>query len=275
MRVTAVIENTSRCGLPVEHGLSLYVELDDGRRLLFDMGQGSLFAANAAALGLSVADVDVAIVSHGHYDHGGGLRTFLEHNSRARVYVHHEAFRPHYSLRDTGLRFIGIDPDMSSSDRIVSCGSLCQIDEALTLFADVQGDCCAPVGNRLLYGADQLTHDDFRHEQNLLVQAGSQTILFAGCAHRGIVNILRRATALLGHAPTHVFAGMHLVKSGLTETEEDAFIATLAHHLLAFPATQFYTMHCTGAEQYLKLKAHMADRIDYLACGDSVTIPAC
>ena len=77
MKVTSLVENTSRRGLPVEHGLSLHIQLDDGRQVLFDMGQRRLFADNAERLGIRLADVDAAIVSHGHYDHGGGL-TLLE-----------------------------------------------------------------------------------------------------------------------------------------------------------------------------------------------------
>lgn len=78
MKITSLVDNTSHAGLPVEHGLSLHIALDNGQNILFDMGQGSLFASNAATLGIDIASVDAAIISHGHYDHGGGLKTFLE-----------------------------------------------------------------------------------------------------------------------------------------------------------------------------------------------------
>ena len=83
MRVTSLVDNTSHVGLPGEHGLSLHVLMDDGRQLLFDMGQRRLFADNAVRLGVDLTAVGWAVVSHGHYDHGGGLRAFLELNSRA------------------------------------------------------------------------------------------------------------------------------------------------------------------------------------------------
>ena len=85
MRITSIVENTSHTGLSVEHGLSLYIERKDGQVILFDMGQTSLFAQNAEQLGLSIPAVDTAIISHGHYDHGGGLRTFLSLNDKARI----------------------------------------------------------------------------------------------------------------------------------------------------------------------------------------------
>lgn len=272
MKITSITENTSSKGLPVEHGLSLYIEKDDARKVLFDMGQSNLFARNAATLTLSVSDIGLAVVSHGHYDHGGGLKTFLQENSQAKVYIHKDAFQPHYSLRESGLRYIGLDISLHGNKRLVLCDRQTVIDDGMMLFADVQGNCYNPVGNRLLFGPAETENDDFRHEQNLLIEESGRLVLFAGCAHRGIVNILRRAEEVAGKTPTHVFAGMHLVKSGMLSSEEDTFIAKLASELQRYENTMFYTMHCTGEEQYLKLKSLMGRQIEYLSCGDSVTI---
>lgn len=272
MRVTSIIENTSRTGLPVEHGLSLFIRKDDGLKVMFDMGQSALFSRNAQALGLDIADVDMAVVSHGHYDHGGGLATFLEQNNRAPVFIHRDAFQPHYSLRDTGLRYIGLDPLLQNHERLVLCDQVTTPAPGMTLFAQVQGDCCNPAGNRLLFGPAQNQNDTFCHEQSLVIEEKDKTVLFAGCAHRGIVNILRKAVEVTGKTPTHVLAGMHLVKSGLSEPEEDRFIASLASQLMQYPDTLFYTMHCTGQEQFLKLKSIMGPQIEYLACGEHLEI---
>lgn len=272
MKITSIIEDTSRSGLPVEHGLSLYIERRDGQRVLFDMGQSALFASNARALSLDIAAVDVAVVSHGHYDHGGGLRTFLQVNDKAKVFIHENAFLPHYSLREMGLRYIGLDIALQDNERLVSCGDVTRISENMTLFADVHGNCCNPVGNRLLYGPEKTQNDSFDHEQSLIIEEAGMVILFAGCAHCGIVNIMRKATEVTGKTPTHVFAGMHLVKSGLQENEENTFIASLAHELQQYKDTMFYTMHCTGEQQYAKLKSQMGRQIEYLSCGDFVRL---
>lgn len=272
MKITVLIENTSRCGMPVEHGLSLYLQKADGRTVLFDMGQSDLFAQNAKVLGLSISQINAAIVSHGHYDHGGGLQKFLELNQSAKVYIHSDAFQPHYSLHDTGLRSIGLDKKLKENPQIVPCQELTRLEDGMLLFANVQGSCCNPIGNRLLFGPVQDRNDDFHHEQNLILQEGCNTFLFAGCAHRGIVNILQRASTIIGHAPTHVFAGMHLVKSGLTAESENAFIQQLAQQLLQYENTLFYTMHCTGTGQFDKLRALMGKQMNYLSCGESIII---
>lgn len=272
MKITSIIENTSNKGLAVEHGLSLYIEKNDERKILFDMGQSSLFARNAESLSLSVANIDIAVVSHGHYDHGGGLDKFLKENQKAKVYIHKDAFLPHYSLRETGLRYIGLNKELAKNERLVYCDDMKVIDHSMMLFADVRGNCCNPVGNRLLFGPAETQNDSFCHEQNLIIQEGENTVLFAGCAHKGIVNILRKAEEVTGKKPTHVLAGLHLVKSGLNERDEEIFIESLASHLKEYKYTTFYTMHCTGHEQYAKLKSHMGKQIEYLACGDVITI---
>ncbi len=286
MKITSLIDNTSQSGLPVEHGLSLYIERHDALRVLFDMGQRALFAENAVQMNLSISHVDVAIISHGHYDHGGGLKRFLELNSHAKVYIHKQAFEPHYSLKENGLRFIGLEESLTREGQIVMCDDLTTVDSHMTLFANVQGSCCQPAGNKRLFKANSpaispyrhtlsachTIPDDFHHEQNLLIKENGNTILLAGCAHRGIVNIMRKAQQILGYAPTHVLAGMHLAKSGWEEQEEDAFIAELAQHLMQYRDTQFYTMHCTGVPQFEKLHAIMGEQMKYLSCGESVTI---
>jgi len=288
MKITSIIENTSNIGLPIEHGLSLFIQLENEKNVLFDMGQSSLFAENASRLGLCIADVDTAIISHGHYDHGGGLGTFLSLNEKANVYIHKDAFMPHYSLRqdlrqtlqqssgqgvhEPGLRYIGIDKELQADKRIVSCGSITHVSDEMTLFADVQGICCCPQGNRLLFGPKPEDNDSFSHEQNLIIEEGSNIVLFAGCAHKGIINILRKTEEVIGRKPTHVLAGMHLVKSGLDEEAESSFIHTLANELATYKQTMFYTMHCTGEQQFLKLKEIMSGQIEYLSCGDSIVI---
>lgn len=272
MKITSIIENTSTIGLPVEHGLSLYVQLDNGQNVLFDMGQRRLFTENAERLGLSISNVETAIISHGHYDHGGGLRAFLELNNKAKVYLHKDAFQSHYSLRDNGLAYIGLDKELKGNNRLIECDSLEKLSDNMVLFADVMGNCCCPNGNRLLFGPSEIQNDIFTHEQNLIIEENGNIILFAGCAHNGIINIIRKAEEVTGKMPTHVLAGMHLVKSGLNATDENKFIAELAQELQAYKDCKFYTMHCTGLEQYDKLKTIMGNQIEYLSCGETIQI---
>ena len=107
MKIVTLMENTTcREDLCCEHGLSLYLE--SGKyKILFDAGQSCAFAENAEKLGISLDQVDFCVLSHGHYDHSGGLGKFLEINQTAKVYVSQWAFEPHY---ETDGRYIGVDP---------------------------------------------------------------------------------------------------------------------------------------------------------------------
>ena len=108
MKITALVENTTKEDLATEHGLSLYIETEK-HTILFDSGQGELFAGNAEKLGKDLAGVDLMILSHGHYDHGGGLETFLKKNDRARVIMSSEAFGDYYNAKD---KYIGLDKSL-------------------------------------------------------------------------------------------------------------------------------------------------------------------
>ena len=133
MRVITLVENTAFSPEPeAEHGLSLLIETN-GRRLLFDMGQSPAFARNAQRLGIDLGAVDTAILSHGHYDHGGGLAEFLRQNAAAPVYLSSFAFEPHFngperniglcpSLRNCGrLRFVEADTDLGNGLSLSPC----------------------------------------------------------------------------------------------------------------------------------------------------------
>jgi 7,8-dihydropterin-6-yl-methyl-4-(beta-D-ribofuranosyl)aminobenzene 5'-phosphate synthase len=272
MIVSVLSENTSCKQLPVEHGLSLHILSQQGEQILFDMGQSALFIDNATRMDIDLQACDFAIISHGHCDHGGGLEHFLQINDHAEVFLHPRAFDAHYSLREEGLKYIGLNPSMKLEKRVRFSGDLLHIDANKTLFANVTGKILVPPGNRLLFGADKKSVDTFPDEQNFILQEDGKTVLFAGCAHNGIVNILHRAEEIVGKPVTHLFGGMHLVKNGLSEIEEAHFIECLANELKRFDQCHFYTMHCTGEREFQKLKNLMGEQISYLSCGEKINI---
>ena len=148
MMLKVLSENTTASKeFGYEHGLSLYVETEK-HRLLFDTGASGLFAENADKLGVDLSAVDIALLSHGHYDHGGGLKTFLEKNERAKVYVQERAFEPYYADRPGGHKaYIGLDPALLPNERFVFCGPRENIDGELELFSEVQEITPVPSGN--------------------------------------------------------------------------------------------------------------------------------
>ena len=274
MLVKALAENTSVSdNIKSEHGLSLYVEA--GRhRLLFDTGAGSLFAENAATLGIDLASIDTVVLSHGHSDHGGGLKTFIALNQTATIYARENAFEPYYANKPTGERaFIGLDRLLLAEQRFVLTGARYAIDEELMLFSNVRGERFNPTGNIDLlkkWGAG-FQRDDFSHEQNLVIRENGRIVLLAGCAHSGIVNILEQLKSELGLTPDAVIGGFHLFNPNNKKSEDPAVVDGVGRYLLETGA-KYYTCHCTGLESYARLKAVMGGSIDYLSGGGEISI---
>lgn len=258
MKVTSLLENTtSHPDMLVEHGLSLYIETED-RKILFDMGQTDLFARNARALGIDLSAVDTAILSHGHYDHGGGLATFLALNDSAPVYVQRDAFLPHYNGAG---KYIGLDTSLLGHPRIHLTEDRTDIGEHLTLLTCNGLDRPHDLGHFGLTErvGETFIPDDFRHEQYLLIREGNKRVLISGCSHKGIGDITE------WFSPDVLIGGFHVSKMPLGGDME-----RLAR-LLNTHKTQFFTCHCTGTEAFSFMRERM-DGLRYLACGQSITI---
>jgi len=249
MKVVTLMENTAcREDVSFEHGLSLYLETEN-RTILFDAGQSGAFADNAEKLGVDLRKVDFAVLSHGHYDHSGGLGKFLEINAKAPVYVSSHAFEPHYSANG----YIGVDPALKENSRIRYVTKETVLAEGVTLHRMET----APMDTAgLLVEENGIRKpDDFRHEQYLLLEEQGKQILISGCSHKGILNI---ADAF---RPDILIGGFHFMK-----IEEEKKLAEAAKKLLEYD-TIYYTGHCTGQKQYDCLKAIMGERLHYIAAG--------
>jgi 7,8-dihydropterin-6-yl-methyl-4-(beta-D-ribofuranosyl)aminobenzene 5'-phosphate synthase len=251
------------------HGLSLYIETPK-HKILFDMGPDEQFLSNAEKLGVDLKAVDLAILSHGHYDHGGGLKAFCQLNSTARIYLRKGAFGDYVALEEDGsLRYIGLDPTLQAyADRLVFTEEQAQLDEELLLFSDVPdtyGALSASAKLKERQGAN-LLQDRFLHEQDLLITAEGKTVLVSGCSHRGIVNILRSARALGGGEPNIMIGGFHLFQLEAGDPAADRLIEMIGKALLA-GKTEYYTGHCTGDYAYERLASVLNGRLHRILGG--------
>ncbi len=197
-----------------EHGLSYYIETA-GHKILFDTGASDTFISNAEKMNVNLDKIDYAIISHGHYDHGGGLNAFLSINSTAPVYINKLAFATHCSkAKDGSIRDIGIKIPCTDilEKRIVITEENYQISESLELFSDVHGkELFSSCNNSLIIeSCGTYSADNFNHDQNLIIEECGKYVLIAGCAHKGIVNILKAFKEKKGKYPDFVIGGFHL-----------------------------------------------------------------
>lgn len=271
MRIVTLVENSCREGLGFAHGLSIYAETPN-HKILFDAGpDGKLLLSNAEKLGINLREVDIAVLSHGHYDHAGGLLAFLEINNTADVYIHRlAATRGHYATENVGWRNIGINEDILKkySDRVILTDDVYRINDELCLFSDIKDALFISGSNSSLFEEQngEYKPDPFHHEQNLLIKEGDTLCLLAGCAHRGIINILRRSEKIAGKSPDKVFAGFHLTNPGLGLDLPEDFVLSLAEELKKY-SCKYYTGHCTGKNPYGWLKTRLNDQLEALSGG--------
>lgn len=269
MRITNLIDNVSYLPeLKSEHGLSYYIETNE-HKILFDTGQSSSFIENAKFLHIDLTQVDIVVISHGHYDHGGGLIDFLAINNHAKVYINKDAFNEYYSKNLDTLKYIGLDKKLQEHPQVNLVQSdTFVIDDSLILYSSINQIKLSPLGNNVLVekrGID-IKADSFRHEQNLIIREDHKCVLMAGCAHNGILNIVQQISKRSGFHITHVFGGFHLYNLTKDIYEEDERILQLGNELVKTNAI-YYTGHCTGIRAFDTLKNLMKDKIEYNPVG--------
>lgn len=258
MKITALVENTShRTGVRPLHGLSLYIE-SKNCNILFDMGQDDLFIKNAEILGVDLSKADIAVISHGHYDHGGGLEYFLEINKYVPVYISNLAFKDYYNGAG---KYIGLDKKLRDSGRLVFTKKDMEIAPGIWLYTcknQVYRNEIEPYGLSVKENGI-LEPENFNHEQYLLIEENGCRVLFSGCSHRGVLNIVD------WFKPDYLIGGFHFCK-----IEDETELKKAAETLNGY-ATEYYTCHCTGVEEYEVLSKYMS-RINYLSCGESINL---
>ena len=274
MKVKMLLENTSaNPNLKSAHGLSIYIETAK-HKILFDVGPNNYFIENALALGIDLSTVDTVVISHGHIDHGGGLKSFLKLNASAKIYVQKNIFTKHYSNRGPDkISDIGLNAELESNEQIIFVKDYLKIDEELELFADVKNKYFMPSDNKdlLQQQGQEILADDFQHEQNLIINSNNKTVVVAGCAHKGILNIMDKAMTIIKAEPDYVIGGFHLYSNSRQICEDSAKIQQIALALNNL-TTQFYTCHCTGIKPFEMLRAVMDEKIKYISTGTELVL---
>lgn len=271
MRIVNLVENTPGVpGCEYEHGLSFYIETKK-HRLLVDSGATDIFLRNAGILGIDLRTVDTVILSHGHYDHAGGILAFSRVNPNARIYLKESAGGDYYHLKKEGEKYIGIDKEILKLKQCIFVRGDLEIDDELFLYTDVSGSRYPAEGNLLLKKkeAEGFVQDTFDHEQYLVVTQEGKRILLSGCAHNGILNILDKYKEIFRSDPDIVISGFHLMKEGEYSKEERMTVQRIAQELSKMD-TVFYTGHCTGEKACDIMKGIMGEKLQIIHSGAAI-----
>ncbi len=278
LRITTLGENTSSGrGLLGEWGLSVLVETGQGAYLL-DAGAGSSTASNADALGLELSGVQTIVLSHGHHDHTGGLRALLPRmgGEGVRVVAHPGIWAEKYSRnRETGkVRYAGIP---YRRQELESLGARFELSTRPTwLEADVtaggeepMSTDFEPVASNLLVRAPEgLVTDTMADDQSLYIRTDRGLVIVLGCAHRGVVNILRHARQLMATERVHmVIGGSHLYSASVEQL--DATVAALRQMQVEWLGLS----HCTGLKAAVRLSREFQERFFFNNAGTVIRFP--
>ena len=265
MKWTVLSDNrTNRDQLQLEHGLSILLETEK-HRILLDTGASDVFIRNAEVLGIDLSTVDYVFISHGHSDHAGGLKHFMdsaEHEqarTKFKIIVSPDALKARFFSKRRYLHSITTEWPNIPQERLLTIEHSESIGDDIFILAHIPQIHPMPEGNQHLFVENtdgSYVNDDFRHE--LALYTGG--LLFTGCAHSGLENIL----AACPFPVNTVVGGFHL----LDNHESEDMLSELAYRLTdAYPQTQFYTSHCTGDAVFASLHRVMGDKIHAFSCG--------
>ena len=269
LRVTVLADNfVAAPDLLAEHGLAMLIEADDWR-ILFDTGQGEVLRPNADALGISLCPLDALVLSHGHYDHTGGLGGLLREVTPSAIFLHPAALQQKYAKSDNPPhRSIGIPEDSRQAldtlrDRIVWTQSATEIVPGVWCTGEIPR--LAVNGQRAtgyFLDADCREPDPIADDQALFIETTSGLVVIAGCAHAGVVNTLDRVSALTGHREAlALVGGLHLGRA--TQQELDICADAIASRNCRILAP----CHCTGMGAHSHLRTRFPSMVRDVGVG--------
>lgn len=266
MKIVTLVENIVKSGnLWAEHGLALYLETDN-RKILFDTGQSGLFMQNAEKLGIPVEEIDSVILSHGHYDHTGGLYPFLERNNKAVIYAKEEIFIPKYCGKSI---FAGTPLNESLiKDRIIFVDRVTELDENVFIMPHTKiyfpVDTHFKEFNKKVN--DRIVPDEFDDELFLTIKHNNKLNILTACSHRGVTNICETANNHFNLPVRLILGGFHM---------SDCTTEQYVHILYYFRTIKLKTIglsHCNGLEKYAAMYQECESHLFYNYTGNTIRI---
>jgi 7,8-dihydropterin-6-yl-methyl-4-(beta-D-ribofuranosyl)aminobenzene 5'-phosphate synthase len=279
MKIISLVDNKrlpQRQDIRPESGLALCI-YTQGQQILFDTGISGVFVANAQRLNVDIAQVSLAVLSHHHFDHGGGLATFLAANSRAKIFLRSSTGTAYLHLFGVIKRRVGLDENLFEKypQRFTFIDQFAEIAPDVFILTKIGKRHPTPKGNRYLFIHNGRTSrlDDFEHELILVVRENGGLVVFTGCSHHGILNMLDAVReAFPGEGIKAVIGGFHQIGNPLFNSMAGsrADIQELGQAIQGYQIEHIYTGHCTGSKAFRILHENMGEKIEYFAAGSQI-----
>ena len=270
VKIVILVENTTyKEGIYAEHGLSIYIEKENSK-LLFDTGQTDLLLRNAEKLGIGLKDLDEIFLSHGHYDHTGGLPSLPAQGTA--VYAHPDIFLPRYVKRNDG-KVSNIGMPFRKQD-LEEYGYIFHLNKKSDSFRDFIFTGEIPRANDFestktnSYKDSKLTvRDEIIDDQSLFFQTDKGIVVLLGCSHSGIINTLHHIQKQTGEKKFYwIIGGTHLIKAG------EQRLGWTVDELKKIKFQYISPLHCTGIKAVSIFQSAFEEKLYNLTCGDVISI---
>ncbi len=268
MRIKVLIDNISKDELKAEWGLALYIEYA-GHKILLDAGTTGIFAENARMLGINPEEIELAVLSHAHYDHADGLERFFQENRKAKCYIRSCCGEDCYDrIKD---KYIGIKRGMLEAydDRFVRIeGDYELLPGAVLLPHKREGlDKLGEKVGMYRYCGGVWTADDFSHEQSLVFETEKGLVICNSCCHGSGDRIIEEVQQTYPDKKVYaLIGGLHLFKSS------DEEVLKMAENIRKTGVEKVYTGHCTGERAMELLKQELGSMAEHIYTGMEIEI---
>ena len=272
--VTTLVNNSAPANLQSEHGLSFWIEFE-GSHILFDTGQSDIVVKNAKLLNINLASTETIVLSHGHYDHTGGIPAVVKIARKVNIYLHPEALKPKFGRKNNKTKAIGM-PDSSkqvvlrlaSNKKITMTKTPTEVSKGLFVTGSIPRKTSFEDTNSFFFVDENCRKPDtFPDDQAMFFDSPKGLIVLLGCAHAGVVNTLHYVAKLSGEGRVYaVIGGTHLLNASVERIERTIEV------LRQYDVQKIGLAHCTGSNAIKKFKNGFSDQCFVCSVGTKILL---